>query len=95
MLHVCAHEMAGRERGAEGELAREHAGGDDARELPSVGARRRLVRATHAQEVEHGSLRRQEGPATNRADFDAGHADADLEVAVQTERGVSDEDASA
>jgi len=38
--------------------------------------------AAHAEEVEHGGLRGEEGAAADGADFDAGHGDGDLEVAV-------------
>jgi len=45
------------------------------------------VCAAHAKEVEHGGLGREEGTAADGADFDAGHGDGDLEVAVVTGRG--------
>jgi hypothetical protein len=37
------------------------------------------VWAADAEEVEHGSLRLEDGAAAEGADFDAGHADGDLE----------------
>lgn len=82
MAHMRLHEVARGQRGAQGEFAREHAGGDDAGELACVVAWVRGVGAAHAEEVEHGGLGLEDGAAADRADFDAGHGDGDLEGAV-------------
>lgn len=80
VLHVRADEVAGGEGRAEGQLAGQHGGADDARELARVRARCCWVRAAHAEQVEHGRLRAEEGAAADGADFDAGHRDGDLEA---------------
>ena len=65
--------------------------GDDARELPCVVAWSGGMRAAHAEQVEHGGLGLEDGAAADCADFDGGHRDGDLEVAVYAGRGcVSD-----
>lgn len=58
------------QRRAQTEFTRQYTGSYDACELACVVAGRGLVGATHAEEVEHGGLRREEGAASDCADFD-------------------------
>jgi len=76
-------EVAGGEGGAEGELAREDGGGDDACERAGVLAGTGEVGPAHAEQVEHRTLRVQDGTAAEGADFDGGHGDGDLERAAE------------
>lgn len=87
MRHVGSDEMAGGQGRAEGEFAGEDAGGDDLGELAGVVAGRGGVRAADAEHVEHGGLGLEDGAAADGADFDAGHGDGDLEVAVEAAEG--------
>jgi hypothetical protein len=83
MLHVGLDEVAGGEGGAEGELAREDGGGDDACERAGVLAGVGEMGPAHAEQVEHRTLRVQDGAAAEGADFDGGHGDGDLEGAAE------------
>jgi hypothetical protein len=81
--HVSFDEMTCRERGAETELAGQHGGAHDARQLAGVLAGVGGVGAADAEEVEHAGLGFEDGAAADGADFDAGHRDRDLEIAVR------------
>ena len=76
------NQMSGRQSRTERKLASKNSGGDYASELSCIIARIRGVRASDAKEVEHSALWLEDGAATDGADFDAGHADGDLEGTV-------------
>lgn len=82
MRHVGFDQVAGGEGGAQGQFAGEDTRGDDFGELLGVGARGGGVGAADAEEVEHSGLGLEDGAAADGADFDRGHGDGDLEVAV-------------
>jgi hypothetical protein len=82
MRHMRLHQMARGQGRAQAELTRQHACGNDAGELARVVAGVGGMRASHAEQVEHGGLGLEDGAAADGADFDRGHADGDLEVAV-------------
>lgn len=86
MRHMRFHEVTRSKRRAEREFASEHARGDDLGELLRVGAGGGGVGAADAEHFEHGGLGLEDGAAADGADFDGGHGDGDLEVAVQTGR---------
>lgn len=73
MAHMRLHEMSRREGRAEREFTRKDSGADDAGELLGVSAGVGWVRASYAEEVEHGGLGFEDGAAADGADFDAGH----------------------
>lgn len=87
--HVRLHEMSCAERAVERKLARQDTGGDDAGQLARVVARCLLVSAAHTEEVEHSGLWLENCAATDCADFDRGHGDRDLEVAIDTGKSQS------
>ena len=64
------------------EVFGKNARGDDLGELLRVRAGVRGVGAADAEHFEHGGLGLQDGAAADGADFDGGHGDGDLEVAV-------------
>jgi hypothetical protein len=74
--------MSRTECAVERQLSCEDTSADDASELAGVVARCFLVSATHAEEVEHGGLRLEDCAAPNGANFDRGHRDGDLKVAI-------------
>jgi hypothetical protein len=84
MGHVRLDEVASTQCAVERQLTCEHTGGDDARKLARIVARRFGVCAAHAKKVEHGRLRVENSTATNGADLDGGHGDGDLEIAIDT-----------
>lgn len=83
MLHMGPDKVTRGKRAAETQLARQHAGGDNAREAAGVLAGAGGVRAADAEHVEHGGLGLQDGAAAEGADFDRGHGDGDLEGAAE------------
>ena len=82
MRHMRLHQMARRQRRTQRQFARKHTSSNDASELARVVAGVSGMGAAHAQQVEHGGLRLEDGAAADGADFDRGHADGDLEGAV-------------
>ena len=82
MRHMCFDKVPRGQGAAEAEFARQDGRGDDTSELAGVGAGVVGVRAFDAEEVEHGHLGFENGAAAYGADFDGGHGDAYLEVAV-------------
>jgi len=74
--------MARGERAAEGQLGGKHSCSDDARQLAGVVTGRSHVGAADAEDVEKGRLRLEDGAATDGTDFDGGHGDRDVQVAV-------------
>ena len=82
MRHMRSNQMTRRQRSIQTQFTRQHSRGDDTRELSRVVARAFGVRAAHAQEVEAGGLGLEDGAAADGADFDGGHGDGDVEVAV-------------
>lgn len=86
MLHVGLDEVAGGEGRAEGELARENGGGDDPCERAGVLTGVGEIGPAHAKQVEHCTLRVQDGAAAEGADFDGGHGDGDLEGAAEARK---------
>lgn len=82
MRHVGSDQVSGGEGGAEGEFAGEDAGGDDSGETAGVIAWVGWVGPADAEKVEAGGLGFEDCAATDGADFDGGHRDGDLEVAV-------------
>ena len=89
MGHMRLDQMARRERAAKAQLAREDAGGHDASELLGIVTGIGGMSASNAEEVEHCTLRLEDGAAANGADFDGGHGDADLEIAVIAGKSVT------
>jgi len=89
MRHVGLHQMPGCQRRTQGKLTGQYTGGDYARKLLRVAARRGWVWTADAEEVEHGGLRFEDGSAADGANFYAGHRDGDLEGAVEAEKKVS------
>jgi len=75
-------QMASCQSRAKREFTSKNTSGDDAGELPSVGAGGGHVSAADAEEVEHGGLGLEDGAAADGADFDRGHGDGDLEAAA-------------
>ena len=45
------------------------------------------MRAANTEKIEHGGLRLEDSATADGADFDAGHADGDLEVTVEAVGG--------
>lgn len=82
MRHMRLDQMARGQRRTQRKLTRQHAGSDDAGELARIVAGVGGMGASHAQQVEHGGLGLEDGAAADGADFDRGHADGDLEIAV-------------
>jgi hypothetical protein len=72
---VGAREVTRRERGEQGEFARQRADGDDLREGVGVGPVG-VAAAAEADDVERLGLRREFRPAADGTDFEAGEADA-------------------
>lgn len=83
MLHMGLDEVTGGKGRAEGELAREDGGGDNACERAGVLAGVGEVGPTHAEQVEHRTLGVQDGAAAESADFDGWHRDGDLKGAAE------------
>ena len=65
--------VTGCEGADEGEFASHNGGGDDAGELLSVLARVSLVCALHAEHLQNGLLRCEDGTAADGADFNTRH----------------------
>ncbi len=82
MAHVRLHQMSRGQRRTQRELASQYSCRDNTSQLAGVLTWVRGVRASYAEKVEHGGLWFEDGAAADGADFDAGHADRDLEVAV-------------
>ena len=82
MRHMRSNEMACSKRGVQAQLTSQHRGGDDAGELSGVVTWVGGVWAAHTEEVEHSGLGLEDRAAANGADFDGGHGDGDVEVAV-------------
>lgn len=70
MGHMRPDKMSRTQRAVERKLSRKDTGGDDAGELARVVARRFLVGAAHAEEVEHSGLWLEDCTAADGADFD-------------------------
>lgn len=77
------HEMSSSEGRAERKLACQNSSADYSSELAGVVSWVRWVRATDAEEIEHGGLRLENCAAAEGADFDGGHGDGDLETAAE------------
>ncbi len=84
MAHVCLHQMASSQRRAQRQFAGENPGSDNTSKLARVISWISGMSAADAEEVEHSSLGLEDGAAADGADFDGGHGDGDLEVAVET-----------
>ena len=82
--HMRFDQMARSEGGAEAQFAGEHGSAHDAGEFAGVFTGGGGVGAAHAEEVKHAGLGFEDGAAADGADFDGGHGDGDLEVAVVT-----------
>lgn len=88
MSHVCPHKMASGKGTTQTDFAGKNGSSHDSSELPGILARICWVGPSDAEEVEHSALRFQDGPASNRADFDRRHGDTNLKVVVIT-RGLA------
>jgi hypothetical protein len=82
MRHVRFDQMTSTQCAVEGKFTGEYASGDDASKLACVVAWGGGVCAADAEEVQHCGLGFEDGAAADGADFDGGHRDGDLEVAV-------------
>jgi hypothetical protein len=82
MLHMSPHQMPRRQRRIQTQFTRKHRSSNDTRELARIIAGRTGVGAANAEEVEHGGLRFEDRAAADCSDFDGGHGDGDLEVAM-------------
>jgi hypothetical protein len=80
--HVSLDEMASGKGAAETQFTSKHGSSHNASESPRVVTRIGWVRAPNTQEIQHSALRLQNGPASNRTDFNGWHGDTDLEVIV-------------
>jgi len=86
MCHVRLNKMPGGKCGVQTQLARQHSCGNDSCQLPCVISGGLDIRTAHTKEVEHGGLGFQDGPTTYCTNFDAGHADGNLEVPTHAAR---------
>lgn len=68
-----------------GKNTRGHDASEAARILPGI----RGVRASNAQQIEHGALRLEHRATANSAYFDRWHRHADLEITIVAERGLA------
>lgn len=73
------------QRAIQTQFTGQHTRRNDARELARVVAWGFRVGAADAEEIEHGGLGLEDCAAADGADFDAGHGDGDLEIAVYAE----------
>lgn len=81
--HVCLHQVTGSEGTAKRQLSSQDTSSNDLRKLACVVARLAHVSATDTKKVKHGGLWLEDGTTTDRTDFNAGHGDGDLKIAVQ------------
>lgn len=84
MRHMRFDKVTSAQGGVQRQLSSKNTSADDASELASVVARGFLMGAADAQEVEHRGLGLENGAAADGADFNTGHGNGDLEVAVDT-----------
>ena len=84
MRHVCSNKVACSESAAKAELSGQDTCGYNASKPPSVIAWVCRMSPTDPKKVKHSALRFKNRATTNRADFDARHRDADLEITVVT-----------
>ena len=85
MRHVCSDEMAGSECRTQTELTSKNGGCDDTGKLARVVAWIGGMRTADTKEVKHGLLRLKHSATSDCADFETGHADRDLQIAVVAE----------
>lgn len=85
MGHVGLDQVTGRKGAAEAELAGQHTSRHNPSQLPSIVARVGGMGPSDTQKIEHSALRLEHCAPSNRADFDARHRNADLEIAIVTE----------
>lgn len=74
--------MTGSKRSVQAQLTGQDRGRDDAGELAGVVTWVSRVRAANAEKIQHGGLGLEDGAAADGADFNGGHGDGDVEVAV-------------
>jgi len=82
MSHVGSDKVASGKSTAEAEFPGQNACSDDASESPCVVAGVCEVSTADSEEIKHCALGFEDRATADGADFDAGHGDADLEVAV-------------
>lgn len=88
MSHVRLDKMASGKGTAKTDFTGKDASSHNPSEFPGIIAGIRWVGPSDAKEVKHRALGFQDGPASNRADFNRRHGDTDLEVTVVT-RGLA------
>lgn len=88
MSHVCLDKMAGGKGATQTNFTGKNASGHNTSKSPGIVTGICWVGPSDAKEVEHSALRLQDGPASNRANFDRRHGDTDLKVVVIT-RGLA------
>lgn len=88
MSHVRPDKMAGGKGTTQTDFTGKDASGHNSSEFPGIIAGIRWVGPSDAEEVEHGALRFQNSPASDRANFNRRHGDTDLKVVVAT-RGLA------
>lgn len=86
MGHVCLDKVASGKGAAQAELPSQNASSHNTGKFPGVVTGIGGVSAPDAKEVEHSALRLEDGPASNRADFNRGHGDTNLEIIVVARR---------
>ncbi len=77
--------MTGSKGAAETEFTGENPCTHNASEFSGVIAWICGMRTSDAEEIQHSALRLENGATTNGPDFDRGHRDADLEIAIVAE----------
>ena len=84
MRHVRLYKMTSTQGTIQRQFTSKYTGGNYARKLACIIAWGRGVCTTYAEEIEHGRLGFENGAAAYGADFDGGHGDGNLKVAVYT-----------
>lgn len=84
MSHVRPDKMTGGKGTTKTDFAGKDASSHNSSEFPGIIAGIRWVGPADAEEVEHSALGFQDGPASDRADFNRRHRDTDLKVVIAT-----------
>lgn len=76
--HVRLDEVASSQGRTQGQFERQNRPADDASKLASVLPRRRRMGSANTEELEHRTLRLEDRPAAQGADFERGHGHGNL-----------------